>query len=839
MADPLSITAGVVGIATATINTAKALCAIIDDIKDGPGDIESVSRDAHAFYSIIFSLLATLKEDKVRHVVERDVAMVEMIRNLYRPLPHCQALLGELMVQIQKQLKWSTDAQGSRRIFVIVNWTFFTKGKIRALQVRLEASKSTLCSASNAFSLYVLWHSVPGLETILTKARLCSVRLLALGESVVARSVIWSSKSINFSFGNLELKPATDGEEALSGLGKQVSNPLTSLVCGTQHAFTSEDYPLQRHLAQIHQELGGSCPQTNLLEPIFRRHEKSKSGRQLVSNGGTAVPKRLVHQPWESVPADEQDLSAVDIFYDCVSRLSVDGLETKSSFYPEQYSTEGVFSERIFVIAMLRSQDDHRKLQCFLMYAENPRRWHRITISATFHRLREQAAVLQVSAIDNNDGCCKILPKAFQSLLDPLLPQLEFFSSVTNLSLSLEEEESGQIVIRSRGINAAEDTLEVHMSDEDRILQEIEHLGCRKIFESDVIVPSRISSSSYHVLLDTRKCIEQKAPFASAGRLGENGFRDFCEDLKLIHSLRGCAGVVQFIGVVLDETERHLKSYLYESPMIGSLSGLFVIANLQSERVPWLIREIWSRQIIKAISEVHGKNKVVGILSIYNIGLRVDGTAVLIRLKTSYRHIINTKGAMPPELREPSERHNGVAPDVLNFETDIFQLGLILWLLAEHRPNCDGYLCAISRCTKFPRYTCVADHANPVELPACCGDIPSSFTDIIPRCRLPNSRARPSARSLMDAFPYTGEIRDRAPGIVHLLDVYAPKVAYFSVHCDACGMLAKDFHYHCNICFKGDFDLCPECVAQGVHCFTPEHRLAKRVLRNGRYVDMT
>lgn len=569
MADPLSITAGVVGIATATINTAKALCAIIDDIKDGPGDIESVSRDAHAFYSIIFSLLATLKEDKVRHVVERDVAMVEMIRNLYRPLPHCQALLGELMVQIQKQLKWSTDAQGSRRIFVIVNWTFFTKGKIRALQVRLEASKSTLCSASNAFSLYVLWHSVPGLGTILTKARLCSVRLLALGESVVARSVIWSSKSINFSFGNLELKPATDGEEALSGLGKQVSNPLTSLVCGTQHAFTSEDYPLQRHLAQIHQELGGSCPQTNLLEPIFRRHEKSKGGRQLVSNGGTAVPKRL------------------------------------------------------FVIAMLRSQDDHRKLQCFLMYAENPRRWHRITISATFHRLREQAAVLQVSAIDNNDGCCKILPKAFQSLLDPLLPQLEFFSSFTNLSLSLEEEESGQIVIRSRGINAAEDTLEVHMSDEDRILQEIEHLGCRKIFESDAIVPSRITSSSYHVLLDTRKCIEQKAPFASAGRLGENGFRDFCEDLKLIHSLRGCAGVVQFIGVVLDETERHLKSYLYESPMIGSLSGLFVIANLQSEKVPWLIREIWSRQIIKAISEVHGKNKVVGVLSIYNIGLRV------------------------------------------------------------------------------------------------------------------------------------------------------------------------------------------------------------------------
>ena len=92
---------------------------------------------------------------------------------------------------------------------------------------------------------------------------------------------------------------------------------------------------------------------------------------------------------------------------------------------------------------------------------------------------------------------------------------------------------------------------------------------------------SRISSSSYHVLIGTQKCIEQKAPFAAAGRQGEKGFRDFCQDLKLLHSLRGCAGVVLFVGVVLDETGRHLKSYLYESPMIGSLSRLFNIANSQ------------------------------------------------------------------------------------------------------------------------------------------------------------------------------------------------------------------------------------------------------------------
>lgn len=156
MADPLSITAGVVGIATATIQSAKTLYEILDNTKEGPGEIESVSRDAHAYYSIVFALLATLKENKVRHVVERDEAMIEMIRNLVDPLSHCQALLGELMVQIQKQLKQSTDAQGSRIIFIAVNWILFAKYKIRTLQIRLEASKSTLCSALNAFSLYIL-----------------------------------------------------------------------------------------------------------------------------------------------------------------------------------------------------------------------------------------------------------------------------------------------------------------------------------------------------------------------------------------------------------------------------------------------------------------------------------------------------------------------------------------------------------------------------------------------------------------------------------------------------------------------------------------------------------
>ena len=129
---------------------------------------------------------------------------------------------------------------------------------------------------------------------------------------------------------------------------------------------------------------------------------------------------------------------------------------------------------------MIQSQEDHRKQKYFLMYAESPRRWQRITVSATFHHVRERAADLQVSALDNNDDSCKMLPKAFQNLLNPIVPRLEFFYSVINLSLSLEEDKSDQIIIESPGISVAENTLEAHMSDEDQILQDIEHLGCRE-----------------------------------------------------------------------------------------------------------------------------------------------------------------------------------------------------------------------------------------------------------------------------------------------------------------------------------------------------------------------
>lgn len=154
MADPLSIIAGVAGIATAALQSSKALFELINDIQGCSEEIKAVSRDVHAFYSIKYALNAILKEEAVRDAIGGDQAIIEMIRNLSGPLSNCQAVLGELMLKVQTQLGADSDGKRSRMSSANLKWGMFTKGEVRTLQSRLEATKATLNSALDALTTY-------------------------------------------------------------------------------------------------------------------------------------------------------------------------------------------------------------------------------------------------------------------------------------------------------------------------------------------------------------------------------------------------------------------------------------------------------------------------------------------------------------------------------------------------------------------------------------------------------------------------------------------------------------------------------------------------------------
>ena len=63
-----------------------------------------------------------------------------------------------------------------------------------------------------------------------------------------------------------------------------------------------------------------------------------------------------------------------------------------------------------------------------------------------------------------------------------------------------------------------------------------------------------------------------------------------------------------------------------------------------------------------------------------------------------------------------------------------------------------------------------------------------------------------------------------------------PATGAFAVFCNSCDKTIPAAHYHCSTCDDGDFDLCQDCVNQGISCYNPGHWLIKRSRNNGEIV---
>lgn len=61
----------------------------------------------------------------------------------------------------------------------------------------------------------------------------------------------------------------------------------------------------------------------------------------------------------------------------------------------------------------------------------------------------------------------------------------------------------------------------------------------------------------------------------------------------------------------------------------------------------------------------------------------------------------------------------------------------------------------------------------------------------------------------------------------------------FTVCCNNCNNTIPDAHWHCSICDDGDYDICGECVAKGIHCGVEGHFLIKRSIENGKVISST
>ena len=697
---------------------------------------------------------------------------------------------------------------------------------------------------------------------MLTNPRLCSVRSLAVGKVLTARLVDLQfapefvcpeSKAVS------RLVRLDEIEKTLSRPSEPILDSIPSFVNETQLAVLSEDRSLHQHLAQIYRELAKNRVQIRRLSTAIEVRE-SRNQRCCRALGSDIDGRgELVNSLLGSDTARHQDSSADGVFLDCVSRFSSDEstssvgrlqamfpgspdyfFETTSSFHPEQYTTKGLFRDPVFVFAMMQSGEIHRTQKYFLIYAETPRRWRPIIMSVTWESTRNQPDFLQAIAPDNNECSRKILPAELREPINMLLHGLKLFDSVTRLCLNLGEDDTGKVIINSPSIEIVEDLSELEMYGEDQLLHDIDDLGCAKFAESEIIVQYRVSSTCFMVQVGSRTGIERKAAFASAGAQTDNGFHEYFRDLKLLNSVGGCTNVAEFIGIVLDETRLHLRSYVYEMPSLGSVLSILACAESRSESIPWSARKIWSKQIVSAVSDVHSKGLVVGgSFLLYTIGVRVDGSAVLTDFRTSSRHIQNEKGFMAPELRNALKTGNKALFKMPTFRMDIFHLSTPLWRLAENIAILTSSLfCVKFGCTKYPRSTCTADHRNPVELPPCSTDVPSYLNEIITKCRSPEPKMRPTARQLLKIMSENEGSQIHPTDMRDIVTKYGAPSASI-IECNECSALTTNLHYHCNICSPASFDLCKTCFARGIRCLVPQHRLVKRVLKYGTFVEDT
>lgn len=523
---------------------------------------------------------------------------------------------------------------------------------------------------------------------------------------------LWNPRGCNHS----GLEKTVDDMEAAYISMSRISESLKAIVQSTQYAITAADPLLQQKVAQVYRNLRKAGIQLQQLKSSRARFKASGKGPTPAASASDTATSKFENLGSRRYDLDKSQSAVIEVFFDCVSRFSshdsvpsIDEpqknffespeyrFESLPSFFPEQYVSEGSISKEMFAVAIWPSIDGPRTVRYFLNYAETARRWQRIVVFATFHGENQQTDKLRVaSCSDNLWGAAYALPSTVHSLLRKILLFIGFFPSVTQISLDLKVSESGQIAAHSPRVEVIEDESETSESEEREFLQYIDNVYCKRYIESEVITYSRINPTSYRFYVDSQAYCESKVLFASGRRQGKNAFLDYLDEIRHMISLRCFANVSGFKGIVLDDTRSHLRSYLKELPMVTSMEFLLGLAKSRCMTIPCSIRELWARQLIQAIIEIHIQGLNAGIFNLNSVGIKAEGTAVIHRLQSSGKYLVDSIGLAPPELRTINRNdHSGSAErGNLNFQTDVFQLGMVLWLLMEHVPKSMGLFCA-------------------------------------------------------------------------------------------------------------------------------------------------
>ena len=427
-----------------------------------------------------------------------------------------------------------------------------------------------------------------------------------------------------------------------------------------------------------------------------------------------------------------------------------------------------------------------------------------------------------------NSAASALLPYSLLKKIQEYLCQEKTFHDDTKLFLSLSDRDT----IKRRPhlpYSGVPSTLSQPPSASSNALAYLHDLGCRRYNESEIVQiqivdqPTRFCSS-----LNGKLVYEIKSP-SSAPNV------DFLYAIRVLHCMDNTPGFAKLVGIVTDDSQKHLKSYLLEVP--GVCYSLLQAAAFPG--IQWERREKWAFQLIKAISQLHSQGFVVGGVTARSIPLIDNEDSVQLwtfkerflagRLMGTY---------YPPEFHYVRNMSSGISeadcPRVTS-KADIFQLGLMLWLLAENGPaTYENPVCRRSGCNASHITDTVYDlsHAEPVALPTLSESIPKYFRDIVDACRRANPSERPAARELLEMFPFSigsRQVQDKLPKLTNEdVSMMFKGMRGTRISCDRCAKSHIQLPYfRCTICDFADFYLCQTCYDGGLHCRDDSHLLVE------------
>jgi hypothetical protein len=293
MADPLSITASVVGITTAALQSTQFLVKTIDNIKDAPGTIKDLSADLQVVESVLQKLNANVQDDSWQIIRSSQIGPA---------VENCDRACKAFQSQVERWMKHSKED----KIFWISRWKIGLVGpdRIKTFKGQLNDCKSTLNMALTTANLFV---SPPN-------------HLMLLVANLLNRLVIVSQKGLAKEQKNsiLEANEA-DLEQELTRAGKDMIEIEQSLQRFTVGQSTERDEESEQSkkelLTELERQQAANTLLRNMCEEALSRTVYQRTGQKImgikVTNDGIALAG-FINVPGEelNISQDISDVSA-------------------------------------------------------------------------------------------------------------------------------------------------------------------------------------------------------------------------------------------------------------------------------------------------------------------------------------------------------------------------------------------------------------------------------------------------------------------------------------------------------------------------------------------------